>query len=427
MAGNPLASDATGVTVGAWLFPEQEPEPLASAETTQEGDQTITTVTVDENAVLQQLEAGEDTITIPVDTGADIVKGVLSLQSVDDMQGKDALLTINTGNVTYTLPANEIDVGSIAEQIGSDVSLSDIQVNITISEPPGDIIKIVEDTAQQGNYVVVGMPVEFEITCTSGSQTVEVSKFSGYVERTIAIPEGVDPSKVTTGIVLNSDGTFTHVPTTIVVIDGKYYAKINSLTNSVYSVIWNPVEFADMANHWANEAVNDMGSRLVVNGVGSGLFDPDTDVTRAEFATIMVRGLGLRPGSGENPFTDVDASDWYCGYIQTAHEYGLIGGYGDGTFLPELQITREEAMAIIARSMELTELDSRLGTDPGALLGRFADRALVEDWAVNGVAACVKTGVVGGRTATELAPKGNITRAETAVMVRRLLQASGLI
>jgi hypothetical protein len=51
-------------------------------------------------------------------------------------------------------------------------------------------------------------PVEFEITCTSGIKTVEVSKFNGYVELTGAIPDGVDPSKITTGIVLNADGTF---------------------------------------------------------------------------------------------------------------------------------------------------------------------------------------------------------------------------
>jgi len=227
--------------------------------------------------------------------------------------------------------------------------------------------------------------------------------------------------------VLNSDGTLTHVPTRIVVIDGKYYVVISSLTNSVYTVIWNPVEFADVADHWAKEPVNDMGSRLIVNGVRSGLFEPDTDVTRAEFAAIVVRGLGLRPGAGASPFSDVDTSDWFCGYAKTAHEYGLIGGYGDGTFLPEQQITREEAMVVIARAMKLSEIDAGQGEDPTAVLDRFADRALVEDWAVNGVAACVKVGVAAGRTATELAPKGNITRAETAVMVRRLLQASGII
>jgi hypothetical protein len=126
-----------------------------------------------------------------------------------------------------------------------------------------------EDTASHGGYQLVVEPVQFEITCTSGDRTVQVSRFNGYVERTVAIPDGVDPSRITTGIVLNEDGTFRHVPTQIIMIDGKYYAKINSLTNSVYSVIYNPVSFADVATHWSKEAVNDMGSRMVVTGAGT--------------------------------------------------------------------------------------------------------------------------------------------------------------
>jgi len=54
-------------------------------------------------------------------------------------------------------------------------------------------------------------PVEFEVTCTSGIKTVEVSKFNGYVELAVAIPDGADPSKITTGTVLNADSTFCHV------------------------------------------------------------------------------------------------------------------------------------------------------------------------------------------------------------------------
>lgn len=157
-------------------------------------------------------------------------------------------------------------------------------MSVRVSEPPEDTVRIVEDTANKNSYQIVVKPVQLEITCTSGDKTVEVSKFNGYVERMIAIPEGVDPSKITTGIVLNDDGTFSHVPTTIVIVDGKYYAKLNSLTNSTYSVIWNEKAFSDVRNHWAEEAVNDMGSRLVINGLTDELFAPDREITRAEFA-----------------------------------------------------------------------------------------------------------------------------------------------
>lgn len=153
--------------------------------------------------------------------------------------------------------------------------------------------------------------VKFEITCTSVDKTVSVRKFNGYVERTVAIPNGIDPSKITTGILLNGDGTFSHVPTQIVVMGGKYYAKINSLTNSTYSVIYNPVTFADVANHWAKTSINDMGSRMVVTGVGSNSYEPDRSITRAEFAAVVVRALGLQKGMTESAFGDVSLTDWF--------------------------------------------------------------------------------------------------------------------
>ena len=174
------------------------------------------------------------------------------------MENKDAVLEIKTGTVSYTLPASQINIDNVSSQLGSQVALKDIKVSVSIAEPPANTVKIVEDTANKNSYQLVVKPVEFTITCTSGNKTVDVSRFNGYVERTVAIPDGIDPSKITTGIVLNSDGTFSHVPTSIVVINGKYYAKINSLTNSTYSVIYNPVEFADVANHWAKTAINDM-------------------------------------------------------------------------------------------------------------------------------------------------------------------------
>ena len=78
---------------------------------------------------------------------------------------------------------------------------------------------------------------------------------------------------------------------------------ICSLVASIYSVIYIPKAFKDVEKHWAREAVNDMASRLVVSGVGEERFEPDREITRAEFAAIAVRALGLmRPGTGKDVF-----------------------------------------------------------------------------------------------------------------------------
>lgn len=271
-------------------------------------------------------------------------------------------------------------------------------------------------------------PVDFSIKCTYGDKTIDVSNFNAYVERTIEIPNGVDPGKITTGIVIDPDGTVRHVPTKITTINGKYYAKINSLTNSTYSVIWHTLEFTDMKNHWAKEAVNDMGSRMVINGVGKDMFEPESDITRAEFAAIIVRALGLKPGIGSNAFTDVKNGMWYTDYIKTAYEHKIISGFSDNTFRPLDKITREQAMAMAARAMKVTGLNVDMdNAEVQKLLSAFGDWRESSEWVRESMAACIKTGIITGRSGSLTAPKIHINRAEAAVVIRRLLQKSDLI
>lgn len=191
---------------------------------------------------------------------------------------------------------------------------------------------------------------------------MDVAKFNAYIERTIAIPEGVDPNRVTTAVVIDPDGTVRHVPTQVILNGGAYYAKINSLTNSTYSVIWHPISYKDVEQHWAKEAVNDMGSRMIINGIGNVNFDPDQDIIRAEFAAIIVRGLGLKTENNTIPFSDVKSADWYSSFISTAHSYNLINGFEDGTFRPLEKITRVQAMVILAKAIKITGLKSNLPT-----------------------------------------------------------------
>jgi len=406
-------------------------EKAATVSTTQEGDKTVTTVVVDDKKVEERLEqeGNNAVVTIPVMSGADVVVGSLNGQTVKNMESKDAVLEIKTGQVTYTLPASQINIDAVSGQIGKQVELKDIAVSVKISEPAEDTVKIVEDTADKNNYQIIVKPIEFEITCSSGSKTVEVSKFSAYVERMIAIPEGVDPSKITTGVILNSDGTFSHVPTVITMIDGKYYAKINSLTNSAYSLIYSPKTFKDVGKHWAEKDVNDMASRLVVSGVSHDKFEPDRDITRAEFAAIAVRALGLMsPGTGKDAFIDVMKKNWYYDAVSIAYEYDILSGYGNGKFRPDDKITREQAMTMIARAMKITGLETGMADgEADKLLTSFTDANSAAEYAKANIASCVKAGIVSGRSGKLIVPKGNISRAEVAAIVHRLLQNSNLI
>ncbi|WP_082053364.1 S-layer homology domain-containing protein [Gordoniibacillus kamchatkensis] len=415
---------------GADVLVNGKVENAGTATTTKRNDQTVTTITIDQKKLDDRLAAeGQGAVvTIPANAKSDVVVGELNGQMVKNMEDKQAVLEIKTDRAAYTLPAQQINISAVSDQIGKSVALQDIKVQVEIAAPAADTVKVVENAAAKGTFTLVASPLDFTVKAAYGDTVIEVSKFNAYVERTIAIPDGADPARITTGVVVEPDGTVRHVPTRIILIDGKYYAKINSLTNSTYTVVWQPLEFGDVANHWAKDAVNDMGSRMIIEGTGNGMFSPDRDITRAEFAAIIVRGLGLKLENETTPFSDVKVADWYNSAVNTAYAYHLINGFEDGTFRPNDKITREQAMIILSKAMAITGLKAKLTVHSAdATLRPFGDAAGVSSWAISSITDCVQAGIVSGRSGTELAPKAFITRAEVAAMVERLLQKSDLI
>ncbi|MFC5404706.1 DUF4838 domain-containing protein [Cohnella soli] len=405
-------------------------ESVGTAHTSEVNGTKKTTIVVDSAKLQQKLEAeGKHVVvTISVASSSNTIVGELTGQMIKNMQNLEGTLVLQTDKGSYTLPSSQIDIDSIASQFAGRPALSDIVVSVTIAETTAAIQQLADHAANRNHFSIVAAPIDFVVTATYGGKTVEISQFGVYVERTIALPAGIDPNKITTGVVIEADGTVRHVPTQVKGTDGAYYAVINSLTNSTYFVVWHPVEFEDVANHWSKGAVNDMGSRMVIEGTGGGHFSPDRDITRAEFAAIVVRGLGLKLESGATTFSDVKATDWYSGAINKAHAYGLIDGYSDGTFRPNDKITREQAMTIIAKAMKLTGLRDKLNAQSTeATLQSFEDAAAISAWAKNGVADTVQAGLISGRSQDTLAPKGFMTRAEVAATIQRLLKQSGLI
>jgi uncharacterized repeat protein (TIGR02543 family) len=400
-----------------------------SAASTEDG-RTVMTVTVDQEQLEAKLEAeGQGAVvTIPVSAESDIIIVELNGQMAKNMEDKQAVLVMQTGHASYTLPAQQLDIDSISKQMGLAAALENIKIQIRIAAPDAVMMKVVKDAAEQNALMLVAPSIDFTVRAAHAGKTVDVTKFRAYVERSIALPDGIGPDEVTTGIVTEPDGSVRHVPTRIVLEGGRYYARINSLSNSVYSVVWHPLTFKDLEGHWAQVSVNDMGSRLVVDGIGNERYNPDEDMTRAEFAAIVMRGMGMKPFDGKSPFADVTVSDWYYSAVLTAYDYDLIEGFEDGTFRPQEKITREQAMVILSKAMVITGLKENL-TDKSIdeLLKPYTDAADVSEWAKAGVAASLQAGVVSGRGADQLAPKANITRAEVAAIVQRLLKTSNFI
>lgn len=154
-----------------------------------------------------------------------------------------------------------------------------------------------------------------------------------------------------------------------------------------------------------------------------------TTLYRLLLSLIASTSLNIRKlVDGTSGFTDVQPKAWYADAVQTAYAHQLINGFEDGSFRPNASITREQAMTMIAKAMKITGIGVNLQAgDANALLSRFTDKASAGGWAVTGIAACLQSGIVSGQSASALAPKANITRAEVAVIIERLLVKSSLI
>ncbi|SEO31803.1 InlB B-repeat-containing protein [Paenibacillus sp. OV219] len=422
--------DSTPQTEGAEVIIGGKPYTVGELHDSERDGQTVTTVTVDEGKVKELLASGGQapTITIPVNTDADVAVGQLSGGMLQQLVAKEATLRIETEGAIYSLPTQLIDLEAMAKQFGTDVQASDLTVSIEIGKPTAAAAAAAQQAAENGDVSIIAPPVSFSVHFSYNGQSIELSSFPSYVERILSIPGMDTMQEATTAVIIEPDGTLRHVPTKLVQVDGKWYAVVNSLTNSMYAVVDKHVHFTDIMNHWAKDSIINMGSRTIVGGTGNELFEPNKAITRAEFAAIIVRALGLKLMDGTGGFTDVQPSAWYADAVQTAYANNLINGFEDGSFRPNASITREQAMTMIAKAMKITGIDVNLQAgDAEALLIRFADKASAGGWAVTGIAACLQSGIVSGQSAAALAPKADITRAEVAVIIERLLVKSSLI
>ncbi|MGG6311824.1 S-layer homology domain-containing protein [Paenibacillus macerans] len=434
--GSPVTTKApeTG-TNGVRLFVNGSEEDAAATYTTAQLDgKTVMTVALDTEAIENRLkqEGDQAKVTVQLDAAWAVVDVQMSGQAVKSMEARASALEIKTAGMVYLLPATRLGQDRMLPQLGSAAGLPDTVVNIKLSKVPGETSARIEETARAAGYRLLAEPIGFAVTYINGDTMAELDRFGGYVERTMALTEGDISTMAVTGAVWGGDGDFSPMPTAVTAEDGQNYARISSMSNGTFVLLGNSASYTDTGNHWSREAVEDLGSRLIVNGVGGGKFAPDKQVTRAELAAVIVRGLGLTgSGTEKNIFRDVTGGAWYYDEVSIAYEQGLLTGDEHGSFRPMEPVSREQAMAMIARAMSIAGLEADLaGTGAGAadeVLAAFGDAAQMAGWAKEAAAVAVKSGIVTGLDGGKLAPQEAVTRAQAAVMVRRLLQKSELI
>ncbi|MFF2910238.1 immunoglobulin-like domain-containing protein, partial [Paenibacillus sp. NPDC057934] len=391
----------------------------------------VTTIVVDNEAIIQKLQAekAESTLTVPPVSVTNNVEVEINGQLLKLMYEKSNVLRFETENATYILPVTAIHLKGLLDSLGSPSDMDNVKFRLAISIADATTAAQMKEQVKNGQADMLITPVKFEVAGSYNGKVVNVDVFNRYITRLIKLSSGINPDNVTTGVYIRENGQMAHIPTMIESINGVPYAKIQSLYNGIFTLVNHPLKFKDVESHWAKAEVNDLASRLVIFGTDKEHFTSARDITRAEFAAIVVRALGLKHGDSKgNPFSDVKDTAWYAESIQIAHEFGIIDGYNGGEFGPMDPITREQAMTMIARAMTITGLKVEFKEgEVDTLLATFKDSSQSSAWAKESIAASVKAGIVTGKSDTTVAPKDAITRAEVAKIVAKLLQKSSLI
>ena len=159
---------------------------------------------------------------------------------------------------------------------------------------------------------------------------------------------------------------------------------------------------------WYAEAVSAAVDNGLLYGKSATVIDPNGDMTRAEMAAIINRSFGCYVKADISQYKDVSKSKWYYDDIAMSVQMGTYNGRSASAMAPDSPITRQEAMTVVARALEL-DYDSYSKTD----LSAFSDRSEISNWALPYVRAMIGADYIHGRGKV-LAPLENITRAEFA-------------
>lgn len=253
------------------------------------------------------------------------------------------------------------------------------------------------------NYKVMSFVIH------SGDKTVDEFQKPVVVSIPFAVEEGVDPN-VLTAFYLDDNGLATPVPGYYV--KGVFVFKTNHF--SKYFIASNQVNFSDVKNEWFAPYVKGMASKGIIVGRTDGKFDPEANVTRAEFVALISRVLNYRNGAVELPFGDVNDNDWFYAPVKMLYSVGILDH--SEKFNPNEAITREEMGMLLGKTL------IEMGYNPtqNQTLSRFTDMNSTEKVTADFIAVAVQNKVLVGNGGMFF-PKQIMTRAQAATVISILL------
>lgn len=333
--------------------------------------------------------------------------------------GRTGTIALKYKDVMYELPLEKIPYNSISRHFDNTNLISAF---VRIQLEPVSRMELSTPYAPTTNITPLVDPVEVQVSAYNGlmaSNTLDLEMTGKLYFKTPMLQSGY-------GTVFLSSydrvtGAITYIPS----------SKSGSGSEAVLTGVLNgnfivgPAEgysyFSDVSKHWAKNDITELSNRLIISARSSdsSKFQPNENITRAEFAEFIVKGLGLVGDEASvRRFPDVSAGSM-AAYIGAAAKAGIINGNSDGTFKPNSYITREQMALMMVRAMDYAGYDMSMNGASAATLTRFKDVSKIQS--KDTVAKAVKEGIIQGVSVNTFQPQGNATRAQAAVMLKRVL------
>ncbi|MBW7475007.1 Ig-like domain-containing protein [Paenibacillus oenotherae] len=360
--------------------------------------------------------------TVPDNENAGIV--AVSLKALEDAKNAapSASFAVVYKDATYEIPLSALDYRQLGQLMNAAGPVGQLVFYID-TNAIGMSSQLTAALNGSGAQLQVS-PVSFELAVKNGGQSKSIDSLNGYVSRSITTGSTLDPRQTAVVWLDPQTGKVSYVPTTVTQENGKSVVTFKRKGNSVYAIVKGGVKYTDIAaKHWARNDILLMGNKYIVEGRTLTTFEPDKPITRGEFAMFIAKGLGLsgdKQAAGK--FKDVNTSTSMAAYIGAASNAGIVQGMTDGTFKPNSLVTREQMASMMVRAANAAGKQITLSQTQSEVLKRFADNKKIGTWAQGDVAKAVEARIINGMSANTFGGKTNATRAQAAVMTKRLLE-----
>ncbi len=170
---------------------------------------------------------------------------------------------------------------------------------------------------------------------------------------------------------------------------------------------------ADYLGHWSENVIQKWLDDGKLSGDDNGMVMPDRLISRAEFVSLLLRSVGINAAVKTSEFVDISISDWYYSAISTAGSLGIVSGTGNGNFMPDAPLTREDAMVMICRAYKISG-------DAAFNLTDYHDGLDISPYALPYMSFMCENEILTGYSDKTIRPKNSITRAEAVVILERM-------